>query len=42
MAGKKMASQEDVSQILEKLKVSPGGGHLSDSDAIICVGQSGV
>jgi len=42
MAGGKMATEEDVSQILEKLKVSPGGGHLSDGDAIICVGQSGV
>ena len=42
MAGQKMASEEDVSQILEKLKISPGGGHLSDGDATICVGQSGV
>ena len=42
MAGKKMASEEDVSQILEKLKVSPGGGYLRDGDSTICAGQSGV
>ena len=38
--GKKMPSEEDVSQVFEKLKISPGGGHLSDGTASICVGQS--
>ena len=39
--GRRMPSEEDVSQLLERLKVSPGGGHLSDGSASICVGQSG-
>ena len=42
MVGKKVSSEEDVSQLLEKLKISPGGGHLSDGTATICVGQSDV
>ena len=41
-AGTKMPSEEDVSQLFEKLKISPGGGHLSDGSATICVGQSGA
>ena len=40
LAGKKVSSTEDVSQLLERLKISPGGGHLSDGRASICVGQS--
>jgi hypothetical protein len=39
-AGKKVSSVEDVSQLLEKLKVSPGGGLLSDGSVTICVGKS--
>ena len=45
VVGKKEASfigEEDVSQLLEKLKISPGGGHLSDGSATIYVGQSDV
>jgi hypothetical protein len=38
----KVSSVEDVSQLLEKLKISPGGGHLSDGSASICVGKSDV
>ena len=38
--GKKVPSEEDVSQLLDKLKVSPGGGHLSDGNAVVCVGPS--
>jgi hypothetical protein len=41
-SGKKVSSKEDVSQLLEKLKVSPEGGLLSDGGATICVGQSDV
>jgi hypothetical protein len=40
--GSKVSSVEDVSQLLEKLKISPGGGHLSDGSTSICVGQSDV
>ena len=40
--GRKMPSVEDVSQLLEQLKVSPGAGLLNDGSASICVGQSGV
>jgi hypothetical protein len=40
--GKKMPSEDDVSQLFERLKVSPGAGHLSDGSATICVGQSDV
>jgi hypothetical protein len=40
--GIKMLSEKDVSQLFEKLKVSPGAGHLSDGSATICVGQSDV
>jgi hypothetical protein len=29
-----------VSQLFAKLKVSPGGGLLSDGSATICVGQA--
>ena len=44
LEGKKeeMSCEEDVSKLLEKLIVSPGGGHLSDGSATICVGQSDV
>jgi len=38
--GTKMASVEDVSERLEKLKVSPGVGLLTDGSATICVGDS--
>ena len=41
-AGKKMPSVEDMSQLFEKLKISPGGGHLSNGTSSICVGQSNV
>ena len=40
--GKKVPSVEDVSQILEQLKVSPGGGLLSDGSVSIFVGGSDV
>ena len=40
--GKKMPSVEDMSQLFEKPSVSPGGGHLSDGTASICVGQSDI
>jgi len=40
MLGKKVHEEEDVSKLLEKLKISPGGGHLSDESATICIGQS--
>jgi hypothetical protein len=40
--GEKMPSVEAVSQIFEKLKVSPGGGHISDGATTICLGQSFV
>jgi len=40
MVGKVKESEENVSQLFEKLKVSPGGGHISDGFATICVGQS--
>jgi len=40
--GTKMASEEDVSQLFERLKVSPGAGHLSDGANSICLGQSDV
>ena len=38
--GKKLPSEKDVSPLLENLRVSPGGGVLSDGSATICVGQS--
>ena len=38
--GKKMPLVEDVSQVFEKLKVSPGGGSISDGTTTICLGQS--
>jgi len=38
--GAKLPSEEDVSQLLEKLKVSPGGGLLSDGTVTIRVGTS--
>ena len=37
LVGNTMASEEDVSQLLEKLKGSPGGV-LSNGSASICVG----
>ena len=40
--GTKIPAEEDVSQLLEKLKVSPGGGHLSDGSVSICLGPSDV
>ena len=40
IAGTKRSSVEDMSKLFEKLKVSPGGGHLSDGSASICLGQS--
>ncbi|KAJ1467852.1 hypothetical protein T484DRAFT_1985531 [Baffinella frigidus] len=39
---KMLSAEEDVSQLLEKLKVSPGGGDLSDGNAQLCIGQSDV
>ena len=38
--GKQVSSEDDVSQLFEKLKVSPGGGLLSDGSATIFLGQS--
>jgi hypothetical protein len=40
MFGKKMPPEEDVSHLLEKLRVSPGAGLLSDGGASICIGRS--
>jgi len=40
--GTKSPEAEDVSQLFEKLNVSPGGGHLIDSNATICIAQSDV
>jgi hypothetical protein len=40
--GKKVPSEKDVSQLLEELKLSPGGGHLSDGNSTVCLGQSDV
>ena len=42
LAGKKVESVEDVTQLLERLKVSPGGGHLTDGGISMCVGQEEV
>ena len=36
--GKKVSNEEDVSKAFEKLKLSPGGGVLSDGCSTICVG----
>ena len=38
--GAQVLSGEDLSQLFEKLKVSPGGGLLSHGSATICLGQS--
>jgi len=38
----KMSSEEDVSPLFEKLKVSPGGGLLSDLTVTIRDGSSDV
>ena len=35
-----MPPEEDVSPLFEKLRLSPGGGQLSDGSTSICVGQS--
>mmetsp|Transcript_782 Transcript_782/g.2048 ORF Transcript_782/g.2048 Transcript_782/m.2048 type:complete len:260 (-) Transcript_782:27-806(-) len=40
--GTKVSEEEDLSQLFEKLKVSPGGGHHTDGSATVCVGQSDV
>jgi hypothetical protein len=40
--GKQMASEDDVSQLFENLKISPGAGLISDGPVTICVGQSDV
>ena len=40
--GKKVSSEEDVSQLFEKLKVSPGVGLISDGPVTIRVGASDV
>jgi len=42
LVGIKMPSEKDVSPLIEKLKMSPGRGLLSDGTVTICVGQSGV
>ena len=34
------ASEVEVSELLEKLEVSPGAGLLNDGCASICIGQS--
>ena len=39
LVGKKMPPEEDVSELLEKLRISPGAGLLSDGSASICVGK---
>jgi hypothetical protein len=38
--GKKLPLEEDVSQLLEKMRISPGAGLLSDGSASICVAPS--
>jgi len=38
--GGEKPSEENMSELFEKLKVSPGAGHLSDGSASICLGQS--
>jgi hypothetical protein len=40
--GKRVPSEEDVSQLCARLKISPGAGLLSDGSASLCVGQSDV
>ena len=40
--GKKGATEKDVSQLLEQLRISPGAGLASDGTASICFGQSDV
>jgi hypothetical protein len=40
--GKRMPSDEDVSQLFEKLKLSPGVGLISDGTVTIRVGASDV
>ena len=42
ITGKKCSSVEDISQRFETLKLSLGGGHLSDGSFAICLGQSDV
>ena len=42
LVGKKMPPEEDVSQLLEQLRISPGAGLASDGTASICFGQSDV
>jgi hypothetical protein len=41
-SGTRIPSVEDVSQLHETLKVSPGRGLLSDGQVTICVGKSDV
>jgi hypothetical protein len=40
MRGKKMPAEEDVSQLFETLKVSPGGVISSDGTVTLCLGES--
>ena len=40
MRGKKMPPEEDVSQLFETLKVSPGGVISSDGTVTLCLGES--
>jgi hypothetical protein len=41
IVGKKVSSEKDVSELFEKLKISPGGGHLRDGSVTFSVGKSG-
>jgi hypothetical protein len=40
--GRKLPSEGDVSQLLEKMRIAPGVELLSDGSASICVGPSDV
>jgi len=40
LVGKKMPPEEDVSQLLEELRISPGASLASDGTASICIGKS--
>ena len=42
MMGRRVSSLEDVSQLFEKIKTSPGRGLLSNGTVSICVGESNV
>ena len=42
VVGNTMPLEEDVPQLFERLKISPGEGHLRDGSASTCVGPSHV